>query len=167
MKIPNSFIPKKNLEDEINRLISKDETPKREGYKGNEYYQSLWRKQAANSKDGKKNLVAISYLYHVLGLTNDAVLRFDSGNVDNEIYELVAELQNCSNSRRNDFESFWYDVKKIFPNTYSDEELEFLINRQEISVFTMLHYFETLNPTILLTRLRLNAMHYNGGKVFS
>ena len=92
-----------------------------------QWLSDIWFSQRETATIEQKNEVGLAYISKVLGLGDDVAQLFVQGNENAE--NLVGMRQGGAKAYTPDFDGFWAKVRKIFPGTYSDEDI-FLLTEQ-------------------------------------
>ena len=116
----------------------------------------------------QKDQVGLAYLSHVLAFGDDVAERL-TREADLEIQHQVGRRQGGwqSDPYTPDLKAFWERVREIFPGTYSQEDISFLVEKGGLEgVFEFLWQLEPwpLDPDLhrssVLWKLMLNALAY-------
>jgi hypothetical protein len=129
-----------------------------------EHYNELWKSQAKSASNEQTDKVGLLYITKVLGVDEEIAKRFmkaaNIGKYDQKAFHIIGLRQGgipCST----DTKAFWEKIQKIFPDQYSEDDIEFLTKKGGVSaVLSMLYQFETTNPTEFLLSLSKNAHIY-------
>lgn len=128
---------------------------------------ALWLSQRETATLEQKNRVGLAYISKALNLGEAIARRFASGEWD--AYHQVGMLQGGAWSYKADLESFWRQMKELFPGVYSDEDIRFLVEEGEVS--GVWHFIWQLQPALasqmwhgafseILDKLHVNAHAY-------
>jgi hypothetical protein len=145
----------------------------------------LWKKEALQSSEDIRNLIGLLYLTEYIGLSKSEAEILQKGSYDIKIseskefksaysklgrihagiqpnkinYEVVYRLQPDIQLAKQYLRSFWTSVSKIFPQDYSDEDIDYL-SLHTGSPFRILMEFEYNNPTLFLHKILENMIVY-------
>lgn len=115
--------------DKIHRAKALKEAPKENPAKlKNERAQGfsdLWFSQRTIATIEQKDKVGLSYISKFLGLGDEAAEQFAQG--DDDVYHTVGTMNAAIPVR--DTTEFWKEIQRLFPDVYTDEDIEFLITR--------------------------------------
>jgi hypothetical protein len=135
-----------------NPLRSKEERAQR--------FSDLWFSQRETATVKQKDKVGLVFISKVLGLGDEIAQRFARG--DREVYRMVGEKQSALPTDI-DFSDFWQEIREIFPNTYTDEDIDFLVKKGGIDA--VLYFLWQLELSLaeesqILRSLWINAHVY-------
>ena len=127
------------------------------------HYTKLWKPQAKDASYEQKDKVGLLYITKVLGVDEEIAKRFVKdaklGKDDWKASHVIGSRQGgipCTDTK-----PFWDEVQKMFPDQYSEADIEFLTKRGGVSaVLSMLYELETMNSTPFLEHLFVNAHIY-------
>lgn len=90
----------------------------------------LWFSQMTTASIGQKGRVGLAFIAKFLGLGDDVAEKFAKG--DDRAYHAVGLKQSAITSAT-DTSQFWEEIQRVFPEDYSDEDIEFLIRKGGVS----------------------------------
>lgn len=158
--IPVDDVPQ--LLDEIQREEALEKAPKENpfhlGDKRMQHFSDLWFSQRRTATVEQKNRVGLAYISKALGLGDEVAQEFAQG--DDAAYHIVGNMQSALPCL--DLRPFWQEIKKIFPESYTDEDVEFLAT---FDILVVLHFkwqLEVLfaEDSSILSSLAVNAHAY-------
>jgi len=120
----------------------------------------VWFSQRTTATVEQKDRVGLAYISSILGLGDDIAERFVAG--DRQVYHAVGMKQSGMPYNTNT-SKFWKEVQAIFPETYRDEDMVFLVGSKD--VVAVLHFLWQLEVPLawespVLRRLAHNAHVY-------
>jgi hypothetical protein len=142
----------------------------------------LWKKEALQASEDIRNLIGLLYLTEYIGLSKSEAEILQKGSYDIKIseskefksaYSKLGRIHAGIQPNKINYEieydniqlakqylrSFWTNVSKIFPQDYSDEDIDYL-SLHTGSPFRMLMEFEYNNPTLFLHKILENMIVY-------
>jgi hypothetical protein len=117
----------------------------------------MWSAQCASATIDEKNRIGIAYVTHFLGLGEETAKRFAQGDFD-ACHEVGMKQGGLKPSEDN-LRDFWEEMRKLFPSSYTNEDIEYLVHGGGISA--VLHFLFQLGGTSpVLHALLVNAHVY-------
>jgi len=167
LKELNEGIPRDEVSPRI-REIQKEEAleraPKENPHHFEEekaqHFSDPWFSQRKTATVEQKDRVGLTFISKVLGLGDEIAQRFAQG--DRGVYRIVGEKQSAIPTDI-DFSDFWREVRGIFPNVYTNENIDFLAKKGDIDA--ALHFLWQLEVPLaeespILRSLSINAHAY-------
>lgn len=115
---------------EVETERAREKAPKVNPFKfsdpGKQRLSDLWFSQRTTATVEQKDRVGLAYISTVVGLGDEAAQKFAQG--DRAIFHEVGLRHAGSEDYNPDFAAFWREIAKIFPGTYTQEDLNFLAN---------------------------------------
>ncbi len=119
----------------------------------------LWFFQRKTTSSYQKDKIGLAYISDVLELGEEIAQRFAEG--DSEAFHFVGMKQSAIPFT--DTSNFWEKIGQIFPETYTEEDINFLIEKGNIGA--VLHFLWQIEvpfaeDSSVLRQLRMNAHVY-------
>jgi len=126
--------------------------------KKRQYFSDLWFSQRRTASIKQKDRVGLAYISKALGLGNEIAQKF--AERDHQAYHIVGTKQSALPNLN--LIPFWQEIKEIFPNTYTQEDIEFLAAE---GILAVLHFKWQLEVPLaaesrILGSLEINAHAY-------
>jgi len=124
-------------------------------------FSDLWFSQRETATVEQKNAVGLAHISKVLGLGDDVAQRFARG--DQNACHQVGMRQGGVDHYMSDLESFWAKMRELFPGTYTNEDIFFLVKQGGVGA--ALHFQWQLEIPLaeespVLRALSINAHAY-------
>lgn len=158
--IPIDEVPQ--LLEEVQKEEALEKAPKKNPRrfkdKRAQHFSDLWFSQRKAASIEQKNKVGTAYISKALGLGDEIAQKFAQG--DHQAYHIVGTTQSALPTI--DFFAFWEEIGKIFPNTYTDEDIEFLAGGGIWTPFHLIWQLEVplAEESPILRSLAINAHAY-------
>lgn len=125
-----------------------------------QHFSDIWFSQRKTATVEQKNEIGLTYISKVLGLDDEVARGFAQGN--HSAYHKVG-MKQSDMPMNTDTAEFWQKIRAIFPNTYVNEDIDFLI--KEGGVNAVIHFLWQLEVPLheespVLGALAVNAHAY-------
>jgi hypothetical protein len=146
--------------DDVQREEALEKAPKKNVHRfENERIQrfsDLWFSQRTTAGAEQKNRVGLAYISKALGLGDDIAQKFAQGGATHEVGLAQSSIP------RLDLLPFWQEVQKIFPDTYTDDDVEFLSSFSAEAVLHLIWQLDVIfaEDSPILRSLHINAHVY-------
>lgn len=127
--IPSTEVP--TLIRELEEERARERSPKINPFKFDDEraqrLSDLWFSQRETATVEQKDKVGLLYISRVLNLGDEVAKRFAEG--DHAVYNQVGLREGGAISYQPDLQGFWSEMCEVFPNTYSEEDINFLVEQ--------------------------------------
>lgn len=126
-----------------------------------QYFSNLWQQQKDKLTPGQKDSIGLAYLEHVIGADKETIIDFSQEKYSAK--DFIGRRQSRAEKLKEDYAGFWPAIAQIVPDTYSPEDLAWLIqNSEHEGAWQMLLYLDDLpkGVSLMLNKLKCNAHAY-------
>lgn len=165
------------------------ENPLRLGNSRAQHFSDTWLRQGSTATAEQKDGVGLAYISKILGLGDEAAQQFArrvaghdadpqafcrvgrayilkilglGARSESDIYHRVGMRQGGAESYDSDLEAFWEEVQSIFPDSYSEADITFLVEQggKEATTHLLWQLEWPLANSPVLRALSINAHGY-------
>lgn len=146
--------------DEVQREEALEKVPKKNMHRFEneriQHFSDLWFSQRKTASAEQKNKVGLAYVSRALGLGDEIAQKFAQGEATHEVGLAQSSIP------RLDLLPFWQEVQKIFPDTYTDDDVEFLSFYSAEAVLHLVWQLDVIfaEDSPILRSLHINAHAY-------